>query len=90
MSHFRAINLLTEKSLFLSSLAMIRLLFENVARAHYVWYCIDYDKLDKLYSNDFKKDKEIFRDANAMVECIATDADYFKDAKLSFLYCFSN
>ncbi len=51
LSHFYAIALLSEKKLYSSSFALVRILFENAVRAKYMYEKFDNQKIEKLYSN---------------------------------------
>ncbi len=51
LSHFYAITLLSEKELYSSSFALVRILFENAVRAKYMYEKFDNQKINKLYSN---------------------------------------
>lgn len=51
-SHFIAINLLIEKKLYSSAFALVRVLFETIIKARYVYMFFEDDKIDEMYEKD--------------------------------------
>lgn len=59
--HFYSMNLLIEKRLYNSAFALLRVLFENIIKAKYVYMFFDGAKIEKMYGKDdwdsiFKKE----------------------------------
>ncbi len=51
LSHYIAITFLIERKLYNSAFALIRVLFENVVRAKYMYTTFSEEKIGKLYNN---------------------------------------
>ncbi len=62
--HFYSMNLLIEKRLYNSAFALLRVLFENIIKARYVYIFFDGAKIEKMYGKDdwdsiFKKEPHL-------------------------------
>jgi len=54
--HFRSINLLIEHELYNSAFSLIRVLFENIIKAKYMYFILNNNLIKKMYNNQ-KVDK---------------------------------
>jgi len=50
--HFYSMNLLIKKRLYNSAFALVRVFFENIIKARYVYMFFDNDKIEKMYKKD--------------------------------------
>lgn len=50
--HFYSMNLLIEKRLYNSAFALVRVFFENIIKARYVYMFFDNAKIEKMYGKD--------------------------------------
>lgn len=62
--HFYSMNLLIEKKLYNSAFALVRVFFENIIKARFVYMFFDDAKIEKLYEKDnwdsiFKKEPSL-------------------------------
>lgn len=80
LSHFYAIEILTEKKLYNSSFALMRSLFESLVRGTYLRDCLDQAKIERLHNGN---DNDIFPNMATMVSEIDDlhDLTYFTDRK---------